>query len=218
MMTSHAPQAILFDLDGTLSDSLSVMKGAYQKFLQQFGALPTDREFISLNGPPLYEVVQRLKITHGLKGDDKTLYANYCDILDDTYLSVRPCAGAQALLQTARENQCVIGIVTSNSETRTRAWLNVVGLSHLIDFIVSGDDARCGKPHPGPYLEAVKRALCPPANIIAVEDSLQGSRSATEAGLKTIAIVRDAEKKDAWPQGIIMVATLEQVGPLLWKN
>lgn len=216
MITLHAPQAILFDLDGTLSDSMSVMKDTYKLFLNQFGITATDAEFNSLNGPPLHDVVHQLKIAHGIKGDEDALYENYGDILDDVYCSVAPCTGAQGLLQAARDNHCTIGIVTSNSATRTRTWLNAVSLSHLIDFVVSGDEVRHGKPHPEPYLAAVKQAACDVEHIIAVEDSPQGARSATQAGLKTIAIVREDEKNDAWPQGIIAVKTLEQVSKLLW--
>jgi hypothetical protein len=56
------PAAILIDLDGTLADSLLVMREAYRLFLDDFQVHGTDDEFSSLNGPPLVEVVRRLKV------------------------------------------------------------------------------------------------------------------------------------------------------------
>src|SRR5688572_8005467 len=58
--------ALLLDFDGTLADSLGVMRSVYDQFLLSHDKEPSDAEFESLNGPPLFEVVRRLKCTHGL--------------------------------------------------------------------------------------------------------------------------------------------------------
>lgn len=156
-MNLPSPRAILLDLDGTLADSLAVMYQVYQQFLKQFHCTPTDDEFNSLNGPPLSEVVRRLKLSHTLEGDEKVLLSNYFKIIDYTYASVKPSTGAVDLLKKAKENCCTIGIVTSNTKKRTQTWLETVHLSHMIDFIVSGDEVKKGKPHPEPYIIASKK-------------------------------------------------------------
>lgn len=85
MTSPISPRAILIDLDGTLADSLSVMRIAYRRFLEQFQVEPTDAEFDSLNGPPLPEVIRRLKVSHALKDDEQLLLAGYYDIIDQAY-------------------------------------------------------------------------------------------------------------------------------------
>ncbi len=208
---------MLLDLDGTLADSLAVMRLAYQAFLGAFGATATAAEFDSLNGPPLAEVVRRLALTHGLPGGDAALLARYEAVIDDIYRGVAPHAGAGELLRKARENNCTVGIVTSNSARRTQAWLAAAGLSPQVAFIVSGDQVQRGKPDPEPYVLAVQRAACDQAAVVAVEDSPQGARSAVAAGLRTF-VVEHGGEHHAWPGGVAPVASLAMLAQLLWPS
>lgn len=208
------PRAILLDLDGTLADSLSVMRLAYQMFLKQFERNPTDDEFDSLNGPPLLQVVRQLKISHALSDDVDVLLANYFGLIDRAYRDVKPGTGAIDLLLKAREQHCTIGVVTSNTRKRTQAWLETVCLAHMIDFIVSGDEVKQGKPHPEPYIIASKKTSYELTEIVAIEDSPQGARSATDAGLRTL--VLGYETSLSWPQGIEPIRSLAQAMKQLW--
>jgi HAD superfamily hydrolase (TIGR01509 family) len=206
----RSPRAVLFDLDGTLADSLAVLRDAYSKFLGQFHARGTDDEFASLNGPPLAEIVRQLMATHGLPGDVDELLISYSAIIEKTYGAVGPSPGALRALEKARQLGCVVGIVTSNSAKRTQSWLELVGFSDLIDFIVSGDDVKHGKPHPEPYLLASKRAACPPPSIIAVEDSLPGAQSALRAGLRTY-FLTESDELLAGLEGVVPIRHLSEI-------
>jgi len=208
------PRMILLDLDGTLADSLSVMRSAYQLFLKQFQRRATNTEFDSLNGPSFVEIVRRLKLSHALEEDVSVLLSNYFDIVDDAYVNVKPSKGAVDLLQKAKENCCTIGIVTSNTKKRTWTWLETVCLAHMIDFIVSGDEVKQGKPHPEPYVMASKKTSYKLAEIVAIEDSPQGAQSATDAGLRTL--VLGYETSHSWPQGIEPILSLTQAMKQLW--
>ena len=216
MTARISPRAILLDLDGTLADSLSVMRLAYQEFLEKFYVEPTDSEFDSLNGPPIAEVVRRLKAAHALEGEETVLRASYFDVIDRAYAGVAPCVGADKLLQKARLKHCTVGIVTSNSTKRTQAWLKTTGLSHLINFIVSSDEVQHGKPSPEPYLLASERASCPSSMIVAVEDSLQGAQSAVDAGLKTFILTEQISRKRSWPSGMVPIRSLSSLAAQLW--
>ena len=202
-----SPRAILIDLDGTLADSLAVMRSAYQQFLEGFQVQGTDDEFASLNGPPLHEVVRLLKANHRLAGDADALTAQYFHVIDQLYEGVIPSPGARELLTKAKEHGCLVCIVTSNSTKRTHAWLALVGLAQWVDFIVSGDDVKYGKPHPEPYLLASKRVDCPITGIIAVEDSIQGAQSSIGAGLKTYLVTR-LNEAPVVVNGVMLVRSL----------
>jgi HAD superfamily hydrolase (TIGR01509 family) len=211
------PRAILLDLDGTLADSLGVMRHAYRAFLTQLGAQPSDAEFDAMNGPPLAEVVRRLKAAHALQGDEAALLERYFDIIDRAYAAVLPAQGSQGLLQKARANNCRVGVVTSNSAQRTGDWLRAAGLAHLVDFIVSGDEVKQGKPHPEPYALAAAKAGCPLADIVAVEDSPQGAASAVAAGLTTL-VLSHAKACLTWPPAVVPIASLAALTDRLWRE
>src|SRR5215475_8373713 len=136
--------ALFLDLDGTLADSLHVMRAAYAEFLRRFGRPADDSEFASLNGPPLAEVVRRLREAHGLPGDLDRLVAAYQSIVDGAYAGVAPTAGAPELLTAAKREGWIVGVVTSSSARRTRQWLQQTGLAGYVDFVVAGEDTSRG--------------------------------------------------------------------------
>jgi len=209
------PRAIFIDLDGTLADSMFMMRAAYDTFLDRYHVVSTDAEFDRLNGPPLSEVVQQLKVAHSISEGEEELLTTYANILDQTYADVSPCLGASDLLKKAKDNSCIVAVVTSNSALRAHRWLQTTCLSPFVDFVVSGDEVQFGKPNPEPYLQACKRASCPSAEAIAIEDSLQGARSAVEAGLKTFVVTRELDP-EIWPREVVAVDSLAELADRLW--
>jgi HAD superfamily hydrolase (TIGR01509 family) len=209
------PRAILIDLDGTLADSIAVLRAAYTEFLLRHGATGSDDEFAGLNGPPLSAVVRLLKAAHGLPADESELRGSYEDIIDRIYDAVPACAGAAQLFHKARSNNCLICVVTSNSAARTRRWLTTSSLNHFVDSIVAGEDVACGKPQPDPYLLALQRTASAPEDAIAIEDSLQGAQSAVSAGLRTF-VVNSGSPLTAWPPGIVAIGSLHELATRLW--
>jgi HAD superfamily hydrolase (TIGR01509 family) len=213
--SSPTPRAIFLDLDGTLADSIRVMRCVYEGFLNTHGAVPTDAEFQRLNGPPVIEIVRQLKVAHSLAGEESELVCDYTDLIDQFYISVAPFPDAADLLAQAKRNGCVVAVVTSNSAQRTQRWLRTRGLSQFVDFVVSGNDVKSGKPDPEPYLKACELASCAPREIVAVEDSFQGASAAVGAGLKTFVVAHEFDLT-LWPPGVIPIASLGKLASLLW--
>lgn len=212
-----APSAILIDLDGTLADSLSVMRKAYQMFLAGFHVEGMDAEFLSLNGPPLIEVVRRLKVAHNLPYDEDTLVSRYSRIMDKLYCSVSPAHGARQLLSTAKLRGCRVLVVTSNSADRASAWLDRVDLTQFVDATISGEQVKNGKPDPEPYLLAASVVGCPIHQIIAIEDSIQGATSAVGAGLFTY-LLTSLPKKSVAYHPVVPALSLEQIAIDIWGH
>ncbi len=210
-MMQPTDRALLLDLDGTLVDSLGVMKDVYVRFMKSCGRKGSDAEFDRLNGPPLDEVVRILKETHGLEAPLEDLRARYHGMADAVYLGAQPAPDARALLESAKKRGWTTGVVTSNTEARTRAWLARAGLDGLIDVVVGGDAVARGKPAPDPYALALKRAKCAADMALVVEDSAQGAAAALAAGIATLALAHDPNKPPDWPQGVTVVADLAAV-------
>lgn len=205
------PRALLLDLDGTLADSLGVMKTVYRRFMQGEGRAPTDAEFDRLNGPPLAEGVRILKYIHGLAAPLAELLARYQTLIEEVYGTVPPSAGAHALLEVAKARGLTVGVVTSNGEARTRAWLAQAGLDGLVDVVVGSEAVARGKPAPGPYLVALKQLDRAPEAARAVEDSPLGAAAARAAGIPTFALLHDPKKTSGWPAGVTFVTSLADV-------
>lgn len=217
-MTSatDARRVLLLDLDGTLADSLGVMREVYERFLTDRGAVPTEAEFTALNGPPLREIIRRLKATHSLPGTENSLLPEYQDAIDSHYRNrVLPSAGSVELLSEAKRRGYVTAVVTSNARHRTLEWLTGVNLLQWVDHIVAGEDVKAGKPNPEPYLLALAKAKCSARYGMAVEDSSQGAQAAVAAGVRTFVLCPAGCAPAGLPAGVERISMLNELVPLL---
>jgi HAD superfamily hydrolase (TIGR01509 family) len=178
-------RALLVDLDGTLADSLGVMRAVYDRFLARFGLTGTDEEFTALNGPPTTEVVRALHAAHALPGSQDSLMSTFLGLVAEAYGAVEPSPGAGTLLGAARQAGWATGVVTSGPSGPARDWLRAAGLFDLVDEVVGGDMVSRGKPDPEPYVTALRGLSAPAEGSVAVEDSAPGVAAAVGAGLRT---------------------------------
>jgi len=179
-------KGLFFDLDGTLVDSLPLLKAIYEEFLCSFGKEGSDEEFQKINGPPLRQGIEILKEIHGIKEPLSELSENYLTRVREKYVGAKPHQGAFEILEWAVKNGWVCSIVTSSSELLAREWLSRNKMQNLISYIAGHESVKMGKPHPEPYLFALKLSQCDVNESVAVEDSASGVTSALQAGLKTI--------------------------------
>ncbi|MFO1109730.1 MAG: HAD-IA family hydrolase [Bradyrhizobium sp.] len=203
-------RGLFLDLDGTLADSLTALKGVYRSFLSGFGATGDEAEFQRLNGPPLAKVVELLKVSHDLPGEPADLLEQYSVMLRQAHATARPAAGALELLNYARSRGWKTAIVTSSPRSSALKWLELGDLSGQIDTVVGGDDVTSGKPAAEPYMLALARLECSAVKSHAVEDSRIGARSAIAAGLNTFAL-SDPADRSGWPDGVVFVQRLGDV-------
>lgn len=198
---------LFLDLDGTLADSLAALKNAYHSFLASFGASGDEAEFQRLNGPPLGEIIERLRMTHKLPGTPADLLQKYAAMVSQAHHSARPAAGVFELLAHARERGLKIAVVTSSPKLSAQGWLAVAGLADKIDDVVGGDEVTSGKPAAEPYIRALRRLNCSAALSHAVEDSRIGATAAVAAGLKTWALAPPKDRA-GWPGQVVFIERL----------
>jgi HAD superfamily hydrolase (TIGR01509 family) len=180
----RSPKFLFIDLDGTLAESLNVLKSAYEKFAIEFNFESSQKEFDSLNGPPLREVISHLNSKHSLAQPQALLEKKYHRIIQALYDDVEISPGGVELLDFAEKHDCKIGIVTSNYRNILTNWLVTRGISQRIAFSVCSEDIEFGKPSPQPYLRALSISNVTSSQVIVLEDSSSGVQSALSAGLE----------------------------------
>lgn len=206
-------RGLFIDLDGTLANSLPVMRLAYDQFLARFDKLGNDIEFGEINGPPLSKIVEILADTHSLPGTTHDLMSAYKAIIALVYKSVQPNEGAMELLHSAKAQGYKVGVVTSNSAKLTTDWLQRVGIYKLLDTLVTGEQVSQGKPNPEPYLTALEKTGCVAHRSFAVEDSFMGVRASVDAGLNTFHLSNASTNKKY--VGVTTVSKLSDLITLL---
>ena len=204
---------VLFDLDGTLIDSVRLILDSYHHTLAVHGLAPMDdAHWLAGLGTPLRvqfrpwsEDAERLE----------AMIATYRDYnLTHHDAMVKPYPGAVEMVRAIRAAGYRTGLVTSKNRPGALRGLRLVGLEDAMELIIGPDDVKNPKPHPEPILTALEVLGEPATGALYVGDSVHDMESGRAAGVQTAAVLwgpfdREdlaATRPDHW---------LEQPGDLL---
>jgi HAD superfamily hydrolase (TIGR01509 family) len=176
-------------MDGLLFDTEKLYQEAILAAATEVGCEITTASFLRMVGTPWHVTRSRLIDEHGATFPIEELRAAWIrdfDAIVSTRLSLKP--GAAELLDTLDELRLPRAIATSSSHKTAQHHLTAHDLVERFHEIVAHGDYAAGKPAPDPYLKAAKRLGVEPRLCLALEDSHNGVRSASSAGMMTIMI------------------------------
>jgi pyrophosphatase PpaX len=180
------PRIILFDLDGTLIDSVRLILDSYHHTMRSHG-LParSDDHWLHGLGTPLSAQLAEW-------GDDPdtlmaliATYREYNLEHHDRMVTVYP--GIVEVVRAIREAGVSTGLVTSKNRNGALRGLGVAGLVDMMDVLVCADEVDNPKPHPEPVEKAVRLLDGNPVQTIYVGDSIHDMQSGRAAGVRTAA-------------------------------
>src|SRR5919107_2175434 len=179
-------RTVLFDLDGTLIDSLRLILDSYHHTLAQHGfPARTDTDWLKGVGTPLRVQLAEWQDDPGTLEAMIATYREYNLEHHDRMVTVYP-----GVLDAVREIKAAglqTGLVTSKNRHGALRGLTLVGLEALMDVMVCADEVSNPKPHPEPVEKAVALLGADPARTVYVGDSIHDMHSGRAAGVKTAA-------------------------------
>lgn len=193
-MTKAELKAVIFDLDGTLTDSDRVHFQVFKDFFAQKG-IELDRDSYRKkvsgrqNAAILADFLPQLSDEEGEAFSAKK-EQNFRELAKG---QLTPLSGLLNLLEQLKNKGLSVAVVTNAPPENASFMLDELGLSEAFKFVVIGDDLPRGKPDPLPYQTALDRLGIGAEAAIAFEDSRAGIRSAVGAGIKTIGITTTHE-------------------------
>jgi pyrophosphatase PpaX len=183
-----AIHTVLFDLDGTLIDSIQLILASYHHTLAQHGYDPVpDAEWLRGVGTPL-----RTQLGPWARTPDQmeALVATYRDYnLSHHDRMIRVFPGIPPLVRSLQARGRRMGVVTSKNRDGTRRGLRLAGLEDAFEVLVCADDVAHPKPHPEPVERAVAPLDADPGSTLFVGDSIHDLHSGREAGVLTGAVL-----------------------------
>lgn len=176
----------LFDLDGTLIDSVELILRSYRHTLRTHrGTVPPDELWLKGLGTPIR--VQLRQWTED-PTEIEAMAATYSVYnLEHHDALVRPYDGIVSAVRALKEEGKRLGLVTSKVRSGAARGLRVAGLDQAFDVIIGADDVRHPKPHPEPVLVALDRLGTQPGEAVFIGDSRHDLESGRAAGVKTAA-------------------------------
>lgn len=185
-MVRPRPLAVLFDLDGTLIDSIElILNSAKHAFRDRNGHIPSDAEWLTGVGIPLVTMFRRYARDDA---DIDALIGKYREYqLANHDRLVRSYHLVVETVDSLRAARHPLGIVTSKTGWLAQRGLDNVGLGSHFDVVVGCDTCDLHKPDPGPVLFALERLGYAPDEAVFVGDSIYDMQAGNAAGVTTIA-------------------------------
>ncbi len=197
-------EAVIFDLDGTLIDSMWVWKEVDVKYLQRFGIEVPEDLHEAIEGMSFVEGAKLFKERFGIEDTIEEIIEEWNQMAFQTYVEEVPMKpGAFEFVKKIRKMGLKTAIGTSNSTRLVEAVLKVHGLQDDFDAIVTADEVPEGKPNPQIYLEAAARIGVEPSKCIVFEDICNGILAGKRAGMEVCA-VRDKFSEYQWDKKVEM--------------
>ena len=185
-------QAVIFDLDGVLIDSEGRWDEIRRRLAQQAGRPWPAEATRAMQGMSTSEWSGYLVSTVGLPGTAERVAEQVIAAMAELYAREVPLiSGAVEAVQRLAA-RWPLGLASSSPRTLIDAVLAASGLDGQFQVTVSTEEVAAGKPSPVVYSRVVGLLGVDPAQTVAVEDSSNGLRSASGAGLVVVAVPHDA--------------------------
>ena len=211
----NPPDAILFDLDGTLVDSEPLHWQSVITVLEQHGVGAAAHQLeppVGWSDGPFWAEMRR-------RFDLPSTVAELCEARTHAFIcgmeaeGITPTPGVALCLEHLCDRGVTVALVSASPMKQVMVMLKALGLDGHFACIVSGhDDTPRNKPHPEPYLNCAERLALPISACWAVEDSPTGVRSAYAAGARVFALAGHDLDPDVTP---LIFAHLGSVGELV---
>jgi HAD superfamily hydrolase (TIGR01509 family) len=180
--------AVVFDLDGLLLDTEQVWDEVREGLVRERGGRWHDRAQADMMGMSSTEWSQYLHEELGLAEPPGELNRIVVERMEDRYRQQLPLVDGAAEAVRRLAGRWPLGLASSSNRPLIDLALDLMGVAELFRATVSSEEVDRGKPAPDVYLEAARRLGVKPENVVAVEDSASGIRSAKGAGIGVVAI------------------------------
>ena len=182
-------KACIFDLDGTVVDSMWVWGQIDIDYLAKYGYEVPENMGKDFEGASMVEVAKYFKSRFNIENDIDSIISEWNDMAIEQYTNnVHLKTGLAEFLAFLKKNDIKIGLYTSNSLVLASATLKANNVFTYFNAITAGCSGIKGKPEPDGYLITAEKLEVNPSECLVFEDLAMGIKAGKNAGMKTCAI------------------------------
>ena len=182
--------AIIFDIDGTLVDSMHVWTDIDDIFLEKYHLVEPENFHEGMEGKSYSETAQYfLDLFPELPHTKEELEAEWHEMAFEIYTKeLQLKKGAYDFILDMHKSGIKLGIATSNSRDLAEGMLMNTGVWQYLDAVWTSDEAKAGKPAPDVYLKVAESLGVKPERCLVFEDVPNGILAGKNAGMKVCAV------------------------------
>ena len=189
-------KACIFDLDGTLVDSMWMWPDIDREYLNRFGIEYDDNLKNEIDGISFHETAVYFKNKFGISDSVEKICKDWEDMAYDKYkYEVKEKPGCKKFLEHLRSKGIRMGIATSNNRSMVDVVLESLDMKDFFEVITTSDEVKRGKPAPDVYLTTANLLNVEPKNCLVFEDVVAGIMAGKSAGMRVCAIEDDFTKE-----------------------
>lgn len=175
-------KALIFDLDGTLADTMPVHFQAYKNILQDYGIEFTPELFGTLAGVPAVDTIRKLNEQFGTNMVPEEVGHFKEGEYEKIMYKMKP---VEPVVELVKEYHGRLPMAVGTGGYKRLAWktLEILGLDKYFEILVSAEDVRHPKPHPETFLKCAELLGVQPEVCQVFEDGDPGIQAATAAGM-----------------------------------
>lgn len=182
-------RAVIFDMDGTLIDSMEVWAEIDQDFLDKRQILVPENIQKAIEGLSFMETVLYFKENFQLEESVEEIYRELIEMSIEHYRQKIPLkSGVKEFVSSLHQKGMRIGLATSSQHLLVEAVLERHDLQRYFTSIRTSCDVGRGKPFPDVFLKVAEDLQVKPAECLVFEDTVAGVLAAKRAGMKVIAV------------------------------
>jgi len=204
----------IFDMDGTLIDSMGYWKNLGREYLALHGVTENLDEIIERIKPmTMTESAELFRIEFHLAGTKEIIAAEMNQMMDEHYRKDIPLKdGVETYIKTLHELGVKMCVASATDVELMQACLERLGIKKYFLFLLSCEEVGVGKSKPDVYFEALKRLqekeVILPTDVAVYEDAEYAIHTALDAGFYTVAVLDDSNRKK-WEQ--LKAQTMESI-------
>ncbi len=205
----------IFDMDGTLLDSMEMWHTASDKYLVSKGKIPEKNLWDKVKWLNMTETVDYLISKYGLSGNAEEIQKEILRQIQDEYENnLLLKGGAAEILKTLNENKIPCVLATATDRSCVIPCIKRLGIEKYFTAVITCLDLNTSKSKPLIFERAAELGNSTPENSLVFEDALHALRTAHNAGFKTCAVYDKSDEEKTEPpetdwQRILKIADIK---------
>jgi HAD superfamily hydrolase (TIGR01549 family) len=184
------PRAAIFDVDGTLVDSVDLHATAWQQAFEHFGHHVTFERCRSQIGKGGDQLIPAFLSEAEQEHHGKEMEEWRGQLFKSKYLSlVRPFSAVPELLRRIRDAGLKVAVASSAKKAELEVYLEIACVQDLVEMATSSEDAEQSKPAPDIFQAALKKLSLAGPDVVAIGDTPYDAEAAAKAGIPTIGLL-----------------------------